>query len=544
MLTEKFSSFERFAEHRCSLDRDTDLRSICSGWYARYEAWSIESAPVRLCDIQIPLESGQIWLLVRQSLNIRSQQPFKIRFPIAIALNARTFAILQKVYIFQSTRTDARLKLSSSLFPVEFDRGVQERWSLNYEPADNLCFDMYLYHLSFSSDSRFLCFIDQFGVQNNLAVFEISISGRLAINLVGSLKVEQFMTDCAWNRNCKVTFHPQRALLAIMTAGLAYLWQFGNGKPFLLIDFKKKIPLIAKKIIDSHENPQDRANPIGVHRLIRMEAEPGAREIEFSACGRMIVTTYSSHPEIRPIPGSITRSQKTGYWPTDSSSPSDTPRKSALALWKPEGDIIGPCHMTTLVSGEGQLARTSITNSAVGLSYWAQNASGEMQQSAGFEAIVLPSWPEVHTTAASVIWPQSRDELIRIVLNKTPQPWYGFENEMDAHFPAVIDQDQRLIKRTSGPKPLPPKALENPTPTPQQLVKGNQSVAFEEASKPNGMLPSAVAPAEEVKGPIIEIVTGARDIERVTPESRRFGSFYGLRKLPKRLWPRRNISRP
>jgi len=43
----------------------------------------------------------------------------------------------------------------------------------------------------------------------------------------------------------------------------------------------------------------------------------------------------------------------------------------------------------------------------------------------------------------SVRIPESRDEAINIILNKSAKPWYGMSEPVDTHLPALVQWDPR-----------------------------------------------------------------------------------------------------
>lgn len=115
-------------------------------------------------------------------------------------------------------------------------------------------------------------------------------------------------------------------------------------------------------------------------------------------------------------------------------------------------------------SGSQSLITTSTTENAVRVHIWSSTTNHESGTGDGgntqlqlhsskptsFELTKLPNWPDVRSTAASVVLPRNRDDLIRIVLNKTKQAWYWFNEKADTKFPLVLNQEVHLIRTVGG----------------------------------------------------------------------------------------------
>lgn len=218
-------------EEDCSLGGWSEIKNFSSGWCARYEIWSIKSTPLRLCNIQIPLDKDEVCLQLRQSASKRFNCTWKVQFPIAIASDARSFVLLRTIYTSQSTPSKHSMNLLSARFPVSYDQGVQYRWSPEYAMTNTLgTFDFYFYSVIISNDGRYLFMIDQFGVLNNLAVFELAATRALSVTLVSHLRTESFtrMEDL-WSHKCKFAFHPFGSIIAISIPGNCFLWNFSDG---------------------------------------------------------------------------------------------------------------------------------------------------------------------------------------------------------------------------------------------------------------------------------------------------------------------------
>lgn len=61
------------------------------------------------------------------------------------------------------------------------------------------------------------------------------------------------------------------------------------------------------------------------------------------------------------------------------------------------------------------------------------------------ELIKLPDWPDMAATNIALQLPQSRQETIRMVLNKVEKTWYRPSDPLDNHLPAVIERQLPLL---------------------------------------------------------------------------------------------------
>ena len=218
-------------EEDCSLGGLSNFKNFSSGWCARYEIWSIKCTPKRLCDIQIPLDKDEVYIQLRQSASKRFNCKWKLQFPIAIASDARSFVLLRTIYTSQSTLGEHQIKLISARLPVSYDQSVQYRWSLEYAITSALgTFDFYFYNLKFSDDGRYLFMIDQFGLLNNIAVFELAATVGLSVTLIRYLRTESFTCmEQLWNHKCQFAFHPFASIIAISVTGKCFIWNFSDG---------------------------------------------------------------------------------------------------------------------------------------------------------------------------------------------------------------------------------------------------------------------------------------------------------------------------
>lgn len=232
-------AFEKYLQENRFIGNREALRDLCSGWYARYEVWSVKDPIKRLLDLQIPLDRRQVWLQLRHSGHDTSLHGWKMQFPIAIAPNGRTFAILRQIFHFKSTEQDTTVKLSTSALPLDLTSALQRKWSHEYTPADGITRDLYLYQILFNRDGSRVFFIDQIGLLHNLAAYTVDWGNVTPVVLRGSLVTNEmpFLDLRTAGFVCKASFHPGRDLLGISLGGQAFLWDYRASKlPLQMID--------------------------------------------------------------------------------------------------------------------------------------------------------------------------------------------------------------------------------------------------------------------------------------------------------------------
>lgn len=59
--------------------------------------------------------------------------------------------------------------------------------------------------------------------------------------------------------------------------------------------------------------------------------------------------------------------------------------------------------------------------------------------------LCLPNWRSARGVDVNVKVPSSREEKLKIIINKAAQPTYTMANENDTNLPAVVFKDQRIL---------------------------------------------------------------------------------------------------
>lgn len=58
----------------------------------------------------------------------------------------------------------------------------------------------------------------------------------------------------------------------------------------------------------------------------------------------------------------------------------------------------------------------------------------------------LPNWPHIKDASLTVQMPMSRDEKVKLILNKAAKRWYDVSDPADEHLPAIVHRDQRSLR--------------------------------------------------------------------------------------------------
>ncbi len=227
-----------------SLDPDAayvQVENFCHGWFARYELRSTDGTYGHLSDVIIPLDPSEVALQMKQSFRHECHASWKTSFPTAISPDGLTLVILRTVYqISIKPRPHSSPSWQASVLPLHTIDGLQDKWTKSKLPTFNpstlnlqhlppalrlLSRDWYRYSTTFSADSRYLLFSDHFkAFTGHLVLFRILDGG--AVQLVANTTFH-----CVKAHSIRLTtFHPVLTMLAFISTGHAYLWDYGDGR--------------------------------------------------------------------------------------------------------------------------------------------------------------------------------------------------------------------------------------------------------------------------------------------------------------------------
>ena len=124
------------------------IDKFSSGWFARYEIWSLEEQPSRQIDVSMPISIKAVKEQLKTALPL--QEGWNVSFPTAISPTLRSFVVLNQVHYLKpgsasNWSSGAVEHLTFSLLPslyISFDSyaRVQARFWTIYSPEGNTIF--------------------------------------------------------------------------------------------------------------------------------------------------------------------------------------------------------------------------------------------------------------------------------------------------------------------------------------------------------------------------------------------------------------------
>ncbi|RYP77714.1 hypothetical protein DL769_003334 [Monosporascus sp. CRB-8-3] len=176
--------------------------------------------------------------------------------------------------------------------------------------------------------------------------------------------------------------------------------------------------------------------------------------LSFSDCGTQLIVKWHghAHPKVISIGGNSTYRDAAALQPHHMPCGLGTVRIS-------EGHIGNmTSYNTGLHSGQVRLHRNSQGDQSFqrlevsfaeplhsGVSLTRVSNSAEQIQ----PILSLPNTDAARHLNVSAYMPRSRDEKIKIILNKASQPWGGFSSPVDTQFPAVAVKDRRAVRQST-----------------------------------------------------------------------------------------------
>ncbi|ORY05553.1 hypothetical protein BCR34DRAFT_604476 [Clohesyomyces aquaticus] len=411
---------------------DFESRDRCTGWFARYEIWSIADDPSKIVNLDIPLDSSEVRLQMRQSgwseksLNrgyANDSTEMKLQFPLSISPDVRSFTILRSVFMLDEM-TGLDLELRSAIITMDFNQRLFTNWmnasdntSLDEGSTRDLLYE-YLYWTYFSPDGRFLFFIDnEFAEPSVIAVFEIRKADVLSISLLSSQTIDVTGFN-ERNSGFSVSFHPTKPLVTFVVADTLHLWAFRHETPASLCRLQNT---------NFHFVPEITFSNNGAHIVIKDTPSGPPTVLPFQSLPAELLEILSKGDGCSPA--SNTKSLIAGL--TDS----DTMIRSSFAGAITSNDRI--------ISAERSIENVTIT-------LWPPKSDPKPSSAKKFELTKLPSWEGMDQSSLSIKLPRNKGELVKIILNKAASRWSDFSKDpAQERFPAVISRHPSNIKDIS-----------------------------------------------------------------------------------------------
>ncbi|KAI0482519.1 hypothetical protein GGR56DRAFT_191479 [Xylariaceae sp. FL0804] len=462
-------SFEQFLLNSRSVDV---ARVPCDNWKARYEVWGIDTAsPQKIHDFSIALDSGEVKAQVAQTMSQRGswqtrrpgnrrtrlEPTFKwsLSFPAAIGGDLNTIVVLRTAYaLLRRPGTQSEEMFLCQIPLPGGDQRLPVSPTTNPEPSQT---DSYAGRSSNLSSLRSVELYNHLIGHNGRYVVRQHSRALLVGNVTDPVthtlvaydlhpdRGEATILDCYRDsqmggsiRAC--CLHPELPLAVfyfrqICSAPRMRLWYFGprrQGSTSVTVELTPTIPLRATSVIDA---------------------------LHFSACGKQIVVqTTGSLPMVIQLESyelyglavanaaSVQPPSGGGARPPDLATVSRSEGNDLVAFTKRAhgGQLVldGDSAMKARVSLRGGSRSVELTRTSM-----SDPTTRETQQ-----ILALPdSWTRTGCSGAnpsislgSSSDPQKENN-IRVVLNRTAQPWYSYSDPAEENLPAVVFKDARAL---------------------------------------------------------------------------------------------------
>lgn len=217
------------------------VHDVCSNWLVRYELWNIQTKK-SIVKIRVPLDEGEVWLHMRQSLYEKDLGDWSTSFPMVISNDVLCFVVLRTVFVFYVTAlASSQATYQQVVLPTDFVGSHTHRWTdalTAFDPLNDKIRDLplkwiyrdrYSYSIELSPNGRYLSFVD-YEVSSNLAVFEILREGTLKLDLLINIHVGFLCRN-----GMKTVFHPWADCIFLVSETDIQLWEFRKGKVYFLV---------------------------------------------------------------------------------------------------------------------------------------------------------------------------------------------------------------------------------------------------------------------------------------------------------------------
>lgn len=185
-------------------------------------------------------------------------------------------------------------------------------------------------------------------------------------------------------------------------------------------------------------------------------------DVHFSTCGNYIViqTNKSSVPEVAPIdweeltdvPQTTHHGDQHGET-TDNRMITITPN-TGPGIHAPGASSEAIFRGGTSVADNGHATGFSVvhTSSEISIRMWQSEGEGTKQETKQevLQLTKLPAWNELATSSVAVSRPRSKEDAVKIVLNKTARQWEDMVGQVDTNLPALVARDPRTLTVSSS----------------------------------------------------------------------------------------------
>ncbi|KAJ8115345.1 hypothetical protein OPT61_g2995 [Boeremia exigua] len=486
------------------------LHTLCNGWVARYELWTVADDPSCIADGCIPLDADEVHLQIQRSIwqfdPSYSHGYWKIQFPTAISPDTSVICIIRTVYAFTVTKSN-EAKMHTTLLPLHLYPALRNIWP----PPPGLQGPADVAESAGGSQDK------------SKSGFRKSISGLLkpgtSHRRSRSLPKEEDPSckktknessrlhmwsksftrsrtpegrSSAYQRRYKhsISFAHHGAFLLFVDhvdgAAQNNIALFGvDTKGHLKLSFVKttrevccqKLTAPPPKVV-CHPRSSLLAfyfpKVSGLSRVmlwnfsresnavleVYQTSEFGPETIEdvhFSRDGDHLVIQISSSeaPEVVSIDPrlfsaepSINGAENQDSHPVSNTITADPSPGPSIQV----SGAAGPAQFepTTSVASNGSASGTNIvhTSSQITIRKWSGSGEGlERQTKAEVLRLTrLPAWDSSNPSSVAISAPQAGDDRVRVVLNKSARPWDDMVQDVDVHLPALVSKDMASLE--------------------------------------------------------------------------------------------------
>lgn len=209
------------------------IESLCSGWQARYQLFSVEDNRAPRATVYFDLEEAEIRLQLRQAFRKEGKDEWKASFPLAISPDGLSICILRTVY---RALGKEQAQWSKSILPLDKIDELRHKWTAElcvHDPTTTfskfrvILEDWYTYSITLSADGRYAFFSDNKAALKFFVMFELTVRGSKMearqVSCQRDFVTREKPTDSA-------SFHPNSPVLAFSRGPLVRVWNFGTGK--------------------------------------------------------------------------------------------------------------------------------------------------------------------------------------------------------------------------------------------------------------------------------------------------------------------------
>lgn len=482
--------FEIFWTSMISGDSYVPMNEEFAGWVAHFEIWKIDTEePRRLIDHSFTLDQHEVEDQVRNfltSIKLREKsRSWQIRhqwalpFPTTICPNLEAIIVLKTVYIVgsdskgpESMESFRKNPSRSIIVPVQSSE-TTARASQQYRDLPGPCITpkpklkaqtrdgskalrvSYSYKFEISKSGRYILYKDSMEVSlpqhsepavTSLAVFELDATATKEtchmLSKIGDSAVHVSFSAC--------NFHPTLPLV------LLYSRSFVKESGIMLWAFARRSS--RPPVSQNNFSHQEQLGPFNDAISLFRTTKGGVEILNFSACGTQIIVKLCGcvHPEVHSI-----ESEPVYQWALQQSqghklSPQPSEKKNAenggqtINTRRQDDELAVGLRPTLLELGKIEADKSAL-HKVVFSKYRSQHEIQIMNRSEGVEEVQslvsLPDWLGIDNTHVSIHAPTTREERIKIVLNKAAQPWYNLSEDLDINLPAVVRKDTRALGR-------------------------------------------------------------------------------------------------